>query len=739
MELRGRLVGRDWPQTPVTSSVQRFGDKTAHMQDFLQIDSLPQNLAYLLYSTRQIETVLDLLLVSLTYFLILVLIRRSQAAVLLRGVLILALIAVAVSALFQLPTFTYMLRAALIICLIATPLIFQPELRRGLERLGRTFGFLQIRPTELVHRVVPTLLRAANNLSVQRTGGLIVLEGGSNLTDVINTGVLLNADVSTDLLEAIFQDKGPLHDGAVIIREDQIIAAATVLPLSESALPRGMHQGTRHRAALGISEKSDALALVISEETGDISVALQGQLHRKLDATELRDFLFRYYDPLQSSTNGVRDFWSLKYWRARSKGSKASQRTRVMRIAGFASTAALAILLSIATWLVVAEQVNPPQTIRIDNIPLRTAGLNKDLLIVSNIPTAVSAEVQAPQNIAVDLSPQSLRATVNLEQLGAGDHRVLVDVRPVDDQVRVITKEPGSLDMELQPRATRTMTVALVIPDRDTLPFSYEITGNPAVTPPQVLVTGPAEVVQTVERAEVSVPLRGARASVNEERAVVLKDAEGNVLAGLTTDPANVQVSIPISQRFNTRDAAVHVVITGTVASGYWISNINVEPKTVTLLGPPSTLEQLGGFVDTVPVDVTGAAGDIVRRVPLAPPAGVSALNERGVSEGSVEVRITVVPQLSNLRLTLPVEVTGGQTADTISKSPAFVDVLLSGPLPILNQVNADPKLVRVLVDVTGLEPGPHDLTPTLIAPEGLRATVVPNTVQIRIERPATP
>jgi YbbR domain-containing protein len=316
---------------------------------------------------------------------------------------------------------------------------------------------------------------------------------------------------------------------------------------------------------------------------------------------------------------------------------------------------------------------------------------------------------------------------------------VPVDVRPVDDQVRVLTKEPGSLDVELQPRASRAMTVALVIPDRETLPFSYEITGNPIVTPPQVTVTGPAEIMETLDRVEVSVPLRGARASVNEERPVVLKDADGNTLTGLTTDPDDVQISIPISQRFNTRDAAVHVVITGTVSPGYWISNINVEPKTVTLLGPPSTLEQIGGFVDTVPVDVTGAAGDIVRRVPLAPPAGVSALNERGVSEGSVEVRITVVPQLSNLRLTLPVEVTGAQPTDTISKSPAFVDVLLSGPLPILNQVNADPKLVRVLVDATGLDPGSHDLTPTLITPEGLRATVVPNIVQIRIERPPTP
>jgi diadenylate cyclase len=705
------------------------------MQDFLQLDRLPQNLAYLLYSTRQLETVLDLLLVSVTYFLILGVIRRSQAAVLLRGVLILALVAVAVSAIFQLPTFTYMLRAVLVITVIATPLIFQPELRRGLERLGRTFGFLQIAPTELVHRVVPTLLRLAGDLSERRTGGLIVLEGSSNLTDVINTGVQLNADVSSDLLEAIFQDKGPLHDGAVIIREDQIIAAATVLPLSEAPLPAGMHQGTRHRAALGISEASDALALVISEETGDISVALQGQLHRKLDTTELRDFLHSFYRPLQTQSQGVRDLFSLSYWRERPKRAKASPRARLMRMVGVISTVVLSLLLAVATWLVVAEQVNPPQTVRIDNIPLRTIGLNSDLLIVGDLPTVVSAVVQAPETIAVDLSSNSLRATVNLDQLDADVHRIPVDIRPVDEQVRVISREPGALDLELQPRATRTVTVSLVVPDRESLPFSYEISGTPVVTPALVTVTGPAEIVDTVHRAEVSVSLRGARTTINEERTVMLRSEDGRLVTGLTTDPDEVQVTIPISQRFNTRDAAVHVVITGTVSPGYWISNINVEPKTVTLLGPPATLEQIGGFVDTVPIDVTGAAGDIVRRVPLAPPTGVSALNERGVSEGSVEVRITVVPQLSNLRLTLPVEVTGAQPTDTISKSPAFVDVLLSGPLPVLNQVNADSKLVRVVADVTGLEPGARDVTPTLIVPDGLRATVVPSTIQIRIER----
>ena len=302
------------------------------MLDFLPLDRLPENLAYLVYSLRQIETVFDLLLVSLTYFGILILVRRSQAAVLLRGILVLALFAVGVSALLRLPTFTWVLRVALILGLIATPLIFQPELRRGLERLGRSLGFLQIRPTELVHRVVPVLLRVTSNLSQRRVGGLIVLEGTTELNDVIGTGVPLHAELSADLLETIFQDKTPLHDGAVVVREDRIAAAACVLPLSEQALPDGMHQGTRHRAALGISEKSNCLAVVVSEETGDISVAENGLLHRNLDSTELREYLHRFYDPMQASSSGLKGLIAIRRSNPPPKRAKRAPRAVMIEL-----------------------------------------------------------------------------------------------------------------------------------------------------------------------------------------------------------------------------------------------------------------------------------------------------------------------------------------------------------------------------------------------------------------------
>ena len=343
-------------------------------------------------------------------------------------------------------------------------------------------------------------------------------------------------------------------------------------------------------------------------------------------------------------------------------------------------------------------------------IPLRLSNEDKELLLVSNLPTTVSAVVQAPQDIMANLSAQSFRATADLSGLSADVHRVPVDVRANDERVRVVSVDPTAIDVELQLKATQPMTVEVVVSDRDTLPFSYEINGDPSAQPSQVTVTGPADVMENLARTEVVIPLRGARSTVQEDRTVLFKDAQGQALTGLTADPETVQVTVPISQSFNTRDAAVHVVITGTVAPGYWISNIAVDPNTVTLLGPQAILEQIGGFVDTIPVDVSDAAGDILRRVPLAPPARVSALNQRGVSEASVETRITIVPQLGNLRLTVPVELNGAQPTDTVSKSPASVDVLLSGPLPVLNQVNADPKLVRVVVDVKDLASGTYDL-----------------------------
>jgi diadenylate cyclase len=710
------------------------------MQDPQQLSENLAYLGYLISGPQRLITLLDLLLVTITFFLILLFIRRSRAAMLVRGILVLALLMVAVIALLRLPTFNWLLRTALLVGLVATPIIFQPELRRGLERLGRTIGFLNVRPVEMAHRVVPTLARTVDSFASSRTGALIVLEGQTSLDEFASTGVPMQSELSADLLQTIFFDQTPLHDGAVILREDQILAAACVLPLSEQALPDGMFQGTRHRAALGVSEQADCLAIVVSEETGIVSVAHMGKMQRHLDTTQLRDYLFRFYDPAHNRTSGQRmGLWRRPASLSRRTRSNLPKRSRIMRSAGYAFTFLVAALLAVAAWMLIGDQVNPLQTTTITEVPLRPPKIDPGMVVVGPLPTTVAVTAQAPQDVLGSLLPTSFSAQIEASTTEPGVQRAAVVVRPGAGlaEVRVIGSDPAAVDLDIQPLATEIFTVTVVIPDRDSLPFSYEISGTATTEPSQVTVTGPAESVEQVALAEVSAALRGAKSTVQEDRTVVLKDGAGQVVTGLRVDPETVRVTVPIRQTFNTREAAVYPVITGNVASGYWISNVTVTPSTVILLGDPAELEKMGGLVDTAPIDVTGAAADIVRRVPLAPPSGVTALNERGVTEGSVEVRISVVAQTGNVRVTVPVDVAGSQEGATVSTSPASVDLYLSGALPALNQVVADPRLVRVVVDVSELATGVYTVTPRLIVPDELRATVFPETIEVRVDRRA--
>ncbi len=241
-------------------------------------------------------SVIDILLVSIIFYALLTIIQGTQAVQLLRGLMIIVIITVVITSVFQLTAFSWLIRNSLPALLVAIPVVFQPELRRLLERLGRsTGGFLYVRSQETVVReVIQTVARACSRLSLARHGALIVLERETGLQDIIETGVRLDADVSQELLLTLFYPNTALHDGAVIIRQDCIVAAGCVLPLS-TANSSERQLGTRHRAALGVTEASDAIAVVVSEETGIISIAHNGRIIRRLDEKRLGKILNALY------------------------------------------------------------------------------------------------------------------------------------------------------------------------------------------------------------------------------------------------------------------------------------------------------------------------------------------------------------------------------------------------------------------------------------------------------------
>ena len=258
-------------------------------------------------------SVVDLLLVMGIFFLIFSLVRETQAVVLLRGMILLVIAIALLTAWLKLPAFSWLLRAALSPLLIAIPVIFAPEIRRALERLGRAGALLMpdLRPAQ-VRRRIDAIVSATQRLADHRYGALIVIEHERHLSEFAETGVELDAQMSAQLLMQIFFTNTPLHDGATIVRDDRLLAAGCVLPLSASGtLSRSVDRqmGLRHRAALGISEVSDAVAIVVSEETGAISVALNGRMIRRVDQSRLRSILVAFYRP---QAQGILPEWISK-------------------------------------------------------------------------------------------------------------------------------------------------------------------------------------------------------------------------------------------------------------------------------------------------------------------------------------------------------------------------------------------------------------------------------------------
>jgi diadenylate cyclase len=243
------------------------------------------------------QNMLDVGLVTLVFFFLLRLFRGTQAVQLLRGLLVIGLVIVVITRTVELTAFSWLLSSSSIAIFVAIPVIFQPELRRALERVGRGLPFLTRRADgTTTQEVVSVIVRTCIQLADNRHGALIVLEGATGLGEYIDRGVSVDGEVTAEMLQTIFFPNTVLHDGAVIIRESRIAAAGCVLPLtSRDSLDSQL--GTRHRAAIGITEQSDALSIVVSEETGAISVARNGRIVRRLDDNRLRRILTEFFDP----------------------------------------------------------------------------------------------------------------------------------------------------------------------------------------------------------------------------------------------------------------------------------------------------------------------------------------------------------------------------------------------------------------------------------------------------------
>ncbi len=248
-------------------------------------------------------SLVDIFLVTLIFFVLLYILRDTQAMALLRGVLLLVVFIIFLTSLLDLPAFSWLINTTLPALLLAIPVIFAPEIRRALERLGRAGAIHPLNSPNAevkMRAMIKSIISATARLSARQHGALIILQRLDNLAEYIKTGVPMDTTITPEILLQIFYPNTPLHDGAVIIADFRLAAASCIMPLSSSGILANSPEremGLRHRAALGTSEESDSLALVVSEENGDISIAQSGRIIRQLNLERLENILFTFYRP----------------------------------------------------------------------------------------------------------------------------------------------------------------------------------------------------------------------------------------------------------------------------------------------------------------------------------------------------------------------------------------------------------------------------------------------------------
>ena len=396
----------------------------------------------------------------------------------------------------------------------------------------------------------------------------------------------------------------------------------------------------------------------------------------------------------------------------------------------------LALVLGISVWVSAVTSADPDE-VRIypKPIQLEVIGSDPSLIITSDIPEEIGVTLRAPSSVWEQLTAldNSVQATLDLSGLGAGEHIVNVQVRVLLRPYQIVLTDPETVTVDLEPFATRTLQIDI---STSGIPAIGYQAGDVVIDPTKVVVSGPESLVNQATHARVFVNLDGVREDMEQSNTIQITNEEDKVIKGITITPDTVQVNVPVSQQGGFRDVAVKVVVQGQQAPGYRVENISVFPPVVTVFASdPELVNALPGVVETLPLDLQDAKEDITTRLALNLPENVTLVGAQ-----TVQVTVGISPiqtslTLSNQEITV-IGLSEGLAAQVL---PQTVDVIISGPLPVLDALS--PQDVIVTVDVTGLEIGTHQLEPIVdvLVDNVLVESILPGTIEVVISPPVTP
>ncbi|MBI5035415.1 MAG: hypothetical protein HZB51_33225 [Chloroflexi bacterium] len=396
------------------------------------------------------------------------------------------------------------------------------------------------------------------------------------------------------------------------------------------------------------------------------------------------------------------------------------------------STIVMALLFAMIVWGIATGEQNPIiDRYYTDPLPIEIVNRPEGTMVYKQTFQTVKVKLRAPQTSWDQLQPASFRAIADLNGLGSGMHQVNVQIQLTDPRVTVTSIDPPNVGVQLERVVSREFDLHPEVLDAP--PIGYAIR-TPVATQSKIKVSGPATQVDQVVEISADVYLRGAKSAVEREVTLQPRDAQNNVVQNVTLAPATVVITIPVEQRVGYKDVSIRAQLKGSVAAGYWISNILVAPSTVTIAGNPDALNKIPGFIETLPIDVTSATTEVTKRVTLNLPEGVTILSDSGVT-----VQVSVTPIMGGQTVRRSVTFQGLRRGMNVASSPDTVEVILSGPMPSLTSLGRDD--VQVVIDITGSAPGVYQLKPRVpVVPDGLKVqSIVPDTVQVTIIDTVTP
>lgn len=396
----------------------------------------------------------------------------------------------------------------------------------------------------------------------------------------------------------------------------------------------------------------------------------------------------------------------------------------------------LALALGISVWVSAVSAADPNEVRSFPNpIPLEVVGLDPSLVLTSETPRSVDITLRAPRSVweALTARDGAVRAILDLSAFSAGEHTKEIQLVVTERPYQLVFVNPSTVTVTLESIASRTFPVTTTLRGQ---PATGYQAGDATTEVDQVAISGPESLVKQAARARVLVNLDNVRETIDEALPVQIVDEDDNVIQGLTVNPETVRVNIPISQQGGFRDLAVKVVVQGQQAPGYRIENISVFPPVITIFAEdPERVNELPGVVETMPLDLQGQSEDISTRLSLNLPEGITLVGAQ-----TVQVNVSISPiQTSLTLLNQPINIVGLEEGLSAQVFPQTVDVIISGPVPVLDALASQD--VTVSVDVSDLEIGVYQLTPqvNVLLEDVLVESILPGTVEVVIALPTTP